>query len=133
MSQAYVNKTLDVNLSQTKIEDQLALSMGISNFERPHCLQNKIILSVKKKNFWFKDVMFLLCFWQRNLITVSLGPCVLTCIKTEILLSKLIFEPLCGTQPRYIWFNLELDRSVQSDPNHNHQKKKSSGFSSARI
>ena len=49
MSQAYVNKILDVNLSQKKTEDQLSLSMRISNFERPHCLQNKIILTVKNR------------------------------------------------------------------------------------
>lgn len=39
MSQSiYVNKPLDMNLSLKEIEDQLALSMGISNFKRPQCL-----------------------------------------------------------------------------------------------
>lgn len=39
---AFVNKTIDMNLSLQEIEDQFAMSMGISNFKRPQCLLNKM-------------------------------------------------------------------------------------------
>lgn len=68
---------------------------------------------------------FEVCYSQRNMITVSLLPFLCTCIKAEmctVFLSKLIFKPLSRTQPKYVWFRLKLDRSVQSDSNHNHQK-----------
>lgn len=96
-----INKPVDMNLSLEEIEDQLASSTKNRNLKRPQCLLNKMTLTGKK--------------W---LLRVHLHSSWNVCS----LLSKLTSKPFSGTQPKDIWFNLELDCSVQSDPNHNHQK-----------
>lgn len=58
--------------------------------------------------------------WSRN--DDSCLSCVYTCIKAETCVAFLSQTPPQGPLDKYIWFNLELGYSFQSDPNYNHRK-----------
>lgn len=91
---------------------------GSASFKRPQCL----LLDCKKT--WLKDGMLLLCLSAKK-PDHRFGP-----LRVHLyyswnvfrLLSQLTSKPLSGIQHKYIWFDLELNCRIQSDPNHNNQK-----------
>lgn len=82
--------------------------------ERPQCCLNALHCKLKN-NFTFTFlVLRWFCFkttWAPAFKLKCVQPFFQLCLPVYV-----------GPSPKHIWFNLELERSIQSDPNHDLQK-----------